>query len=248
MSEERGSQSPRPLIGVEESSDYRATNEGLKDENLPSQEIQDNVQGIYSEARFALLNNNHLKVWQCYSKLSTQDKSLRGALEKMIRHNPTDSNPEVEGEISRILKEQGFFNKIRLKLLQDITNLLVDRYQEASLVLSSDVVKASELINTAQRIYEYYISNLQDFADTKDRFEQEIYRSGYQVLSVVYQFGQRVNDQMTQRIMETMDNPPEVGDQFGKVEDNIPIKQQTTDVVELATRIREKLALNKKKS
>ena len=165
-------------------------------------ELFHELEELFISTRQLLLDNEHNHVWQQLKGFFEQDILLREQIAKeLMPSSDTDYNP-LNSQIDFLIEYQGMYNNFRLRLLVDIANLLVDKYDRAIYNYPIDLQKGGKLAHEAQLLYSYYFSYIQDFYTEEQGFQYQIYHEAINAFNAVKISGERSVAKMTSKILE----------------------------------------------
>jgi hypothetical protein len=160
---------------------------------------------LYIEARQYLLENNHEHVWQALKLFLEQDIYLRGLIAKALRplETETDEIPS-EDELNFLIEYQSMaVNNFRLKLIGDITDLLIDKYDQAISIYEINIQYGSKIAHEASKTYEYYNCRLNEFYTTEEEsIQYQLFKDIKEAFDTVKQSGEKNLAQLTAKVLD----------------------------------------------
>lgn len=127
-----------------------------------NQFILDELTNMLLEMEEHFHRENHGIIWRAFEYLYISDRDLREQIAKIL--SPlTDDHLKIlpsEKDISELIELQGFFNAIRLQLLQRITQHIINYYENALTTIKTDLKTGTDYYQLARRLDEWYLTQL----------------------------------------------------------------------------------------
>ena len=150
------------------------------------------LEKLYEQAKQYLEANEHDDVWLIFQLLFKQDLELKERIAKALM---PQSEEEIISEevLTNLIEIQGFFSNFRIRLLEEITNRLIDLYDKSnSFYTSGDLEKGAYIANLAQNFYRYYSVKLKsNFEAPIDEYKGAMFQECSISLDVVKDSGER---------------------------------------------------------
>ena len=147
---------------------------------------------MYEQAKQYLEANEHDDVWLIFQLLFKQDLEFK---EKIAKALMPQSEEEIVAEevLTNLIELQGFFSNYRIRLLEEITNKLIDLYDKSnSFYTSGDLEKGAYIANLAQNFYRYYSVKLKsNFEAPVDEYKGAMFQECSISLDIVKDSGER---------------------------------------------------------
>lgn len=157
-----------------------------------NQEKLEELEGLFEKAKQYLEANEHDDVWLIFALLFRQDLELKEKIAKALMPQPEDEFVSEE-VLTNLIEIQGFFSNFRIRLLEEITNKLIDLYDKSnSFYLSGDLEKGAYIANLAFTFYRYYSVKLKsNFEAPVDEYKGAMFQECSISLDVVKDSGER---------------------------------------------------------
>jgi len=167
-----------------------------------NQEKLEELEALYEQAKNYLNLNEHDDVWLIFQLLFKQDLELK---EKIAKALMPQSEDEIVSEevLTNLIEIQGFFSNFRIRLLEEITNKLIDLYDKSNNFYNSgDLEKGAYIANLAQNFYRYYSVKLKsNFEAPVDEYKGAMFQECSISLDVVKDSGERNLVEATQSVL-----------------------------------------------
>lgn len=150
------------------------------------------LEALYEQAKQFLNANEHDDVWLIFQLLFKQDLELK---EKIAKALIPQSEEEMVSEevLTNLIELQGFFSNYRIRLLEEITNKLIDLYDKSNqFYKSGDLEKGAYIANLAHNFHRYYSVKLKsNFEAPIDEYKGAMFQECSISLDVVKDSGER---------------------------------------------------------
>lgn len=147
---------------------------------------------MFEKAKQFLDANEHDDVWLIFQLLFKQDLELK---EKIAKALMPQSEEEIVSEevLTNLIEIQGFFSNFRIRLLEEITNKLIELYDTSnSFYNSGDLEKGAYIANMAFNFYRYYSVKLKsNFEAPIDEYKGAMFQECSISLDIVKDSGER---------------------------------------------------------
>lgn len=157
-----------------------------------NQEKLEELEKLFEQARQYLEANEHDDVWLIFALLFRQDLELKERIAKALMPQ-TEEEMISEEELTNLIEIQGFFSNFRIRLLEEITNKLIDLYDKSnSFYTSGDLEKGAYIANLAHNFYRYYSVKLKsNFEAPIDEYKGAMFQECSISLDIVKDSGER---------------------------------------------------------
>lgn len=150
------------------------------------------LEKLFEQAKQYLEANEHDDVWLIFALLFRQDLELKEKIAKALMPQ-TEEEMISEEELTNLIEIQGFFSNFRIRLLEEITNKLIDLYDKSnSFYTSGDLEKGAYIANLAHNFYRYYSVKLKSsFEAPVDEYKGAMFQECSISLDIVKDSGER---------------------------------------------------------
>lgn len=147
------------------------------------------LEEIYNEGLILFEEENYLATWKVFKYMYDNDLSLKKRILRVL--SPENDILVSEKELKEMIELQGFFSNFRISLLETISTRLVNLYDEALKYAETDFKKSSSLAIKAKDIYRYFTNKLQEYENSDDHHQIQMYKTSMETLTIVKESGER---------------------------------------------------------
>ncbi|MHA2366162.1 MAG: hypothetical protein ACXAC7_19535, partial [Candidatus Hodarchaeales archaeon] len=121
-------------------------------DQFTNQDVLKELEATYKQALKHLQKENHESVWDIFQLLFEKDLELKQEVAKaLMPQNDTEILPEEE--LHSIIELHGFYSNFRIRLIEEISSLLVYIYDQATEMVTTNLDEGGRLANHAQGVY-----------------------------------------------------------------------------------------------
>jgi len=106
-----------------------------------------------------------------------------------------------EEELQELIELQGFYSNFRIRLLEEVSSLLVDIYEQATKMVSMNLDEGARLAQKAQNFFKVYTVRLKRFEAPIDEYKGKMFMECIGTLEVVKLSGERNLKEMTDAVI-----------------------------------------------
>ena len=147
------------------------------------------LEEIYNEGLRLFEDENYLATWKVFKYLFENDLLLKKRILRVL--NSSNKTMVSEKELNEMIELQGFFSNFRISLLEVISKRLVNLYDDALNYAETDIKKSSSLAIKAKYIYRYFTNKLQEYQNSDDLHQNQMYKTSMETLTIVKESGER---------------------------------------------------------
>jgi hypothetical protein len=150
------------------------------------------LEKLYEQGKQFLEANEHDDVWLIFQMLFKQDLELKERIASALM--PQSEQEILSDEVlTNLIEIQGFFSNFRIRLLEEITNKLIDLYDQSNNFYNSgDLEKGAYIANLAHNFYRYYSVKLKsNFEAPIDEYKGAMFQECSISLDIVKDSGER---------------------------------------------------------
>jgi hypothetical protein len=132
--------------------------------------------------------NDHTKLWSILKSILEKEMIFREKV-ILIGSDPNENMKYEEQEIKSIIWKFGVYNNFKLVLLQELSNLITNFYEKAKVFLHVNSSVAKNIIQKANNVSNYYITQFKSLKQTKIIEEDNFIGNCIDILNSSIQIG-----------------------------------------------------------
>lgn len=185
-----------------------------------NQTLLHELETVYNKALKSLELEDHDSVWDVFKVLFEQDLETKEKIAQALM--PQEEGDTVsEEELQELIELQGFYSNFRIRLLEEVSSLLVDIYEQASKMVSMNLNEGGRLAQKAQNFFKVYTVRLKHFEAPIDEYKGKMFMECTGTLEVVKISGERNLKEMTEAVLAKEKEVKEQGEKEAQESKNL---------------------------
>ena len=166
-----------------------------------NQDLLHELEATYNKALQRLIAEDHEDVWEIFKVLFEQDLETKESVAKALMPQADEELNISEEELGNLIELQGFYSNFRIRLLEEVSAVLVKIYDKASEVVTYNLEEGGRLASKAANFYKFYSVRLKHFEAPLDEYKGKMYIECTGTFDVVKISGERNLKELTQAVI-----------------------------------------------